>query len=59
MFRRFQRECISDEWGTTFSLRARAIRLAFKRGLINAQLLDEEEVHLDHWLSRSRLDPLD
>jgi len=49
----------SEEWGTTFSLRARAIRLAFKRGLINAQLLDEEEVHLDHWLSRYRLEPLD
>ncbi|MDX2270694.1 MAG: response regulator transcription factor [Cyanobacteriota bacterium] len=49
----------SDEWGTTFSLRARAIRLAFKRGLINAQLLDEEEGELDRWLSRYRLEPLD
>ncbi|MEO1131240.1 MAG: response regulator transcription factor [Cyanobacteria bacterium J06639_1] len=49
----------SDEWGTTFSLRSRAIRLAFKRGLINAALLDEEETELDRWLSRYRLDPLD
>lgn len=49
----------SDEWGTTFSLRARAIRLAFHRGLINSQLLDEEEVELDKWLSRYRLEPLD
>ncbi len=49
----------SDEWGTTFSLRARAIRLAFQRGLINPQLLDEEEVELDRWLSCYRLEPLD
>lgn len=49
----------SDEWGTTFSLRARAIRLAFQRGLINSQLLDEEELELDRWLSRYRLEPLD
>jgi DNA-binding NarL/FixJ family response regulator len=49
----------SEEWGTTFSLRSRAIRLAFKRGLINAQLLDEEELDLDRWLSRYRLEPLE
>ncbi|WP_017325857.1 response regulator transcription factor [Synechococcus sp. PCC 7336] len=49
----------SDEWGTTFSLRSRAIRLAFRRGLINLSLLDEEEKELDNWLSRYRLEPLD
>lgn len=49
----------SDEWGTTFSLRSRAIRLAFKRGLINLALLDEEEKALDNWLSRYRLEPLE
>jgi DNA-binding NarL/FixJ family response regulator len=49
----------SEEWGTTFSLRSRAIRLAFKRGLINLSLLDDEEKGLDNWLSRYRLEPLD
>ncbi|GAB4211527.1 MAG: response regulator transcription factor [Synechococcales cyanobacterium] len=49
----------SDDWGTTFSLRSRAIRLAFQRGLLNANLLDEEEAHLNRWLSRYRLEPLD
>lgn len=49
----------SNEWGTTFSLHARATRLAFKRGLINAQLLNEEEAQPEHWLSRYRLELLD
>lgn len=49
----------SEEWGTTFSLRTRAIRLAFRRGLLNLSLLDAEEGALDRWLSRYRLEPLD
>ncbi|MEN9206302.1 MAG: response regulator transcription factor [Thermostichales cyanobacterium BF4_bins_65] len=49
----------SEDWGTTFSLRSRAIRLAFQRGLLNSDLLDEEEKHLNQWLSRYRLEPLD
>jgi len=49
----------SEDWGTTFSLRSRAIRLAFQRGLLNPALLDEEEADLNRWLSRYRLEPLD
>lgn len=47
-----QEQCQLEGVGEAYNMRARAVSLALRRGLINAHELEQEEVQLHAWLER-------